>query len=170
MNDQELLKLCNEYLSYNQDNGNLTWIKKKAGRNTIGVIAGGKHRGGYISLGLKGRKYLAHRIAFLMYHKYLPNFLDHINGIKSDNRIINLRECTLQQNNFNLPIRKSNTSGYKGVSFDKSRNKFAVRIQLNGRNLYIGRFTCKHDAAWEYNKAALRHFGEFAHLNVIQDK
>ncbi len=92
--------------------------------------------------------------------------VDHINGIKNDNRRENLRICTPSQNSANQKVRKSNTSGYKGVT--KDPYGWMARITCNGTREFLGIFKDKHDAGEAYNNAALKLHGEFAKLNIIR--
>jgi hypothetical protein len=97
-------------------------------------------------------------------HKYI----DHINGNPLDNRKINLRLCTTQENQRNRKSNETNKkiSKYKGVS--KSLNKYwRSYIYLNGKQINIGSFKTEIEAAQAYNKKAIELFGEFARLNVI---
>lgn len=96
--------------------------------------------------------------------------IDHINGDGLNNCKSNLRRCTHQENHFNEGLSKNNTSGYKGVSWCKRDKKWIAQIAPHGKNKYLGRFDCKHEAAEAYNEAAKKHFGEFARLNVIVHK
>jgi hypothetical protein len=93
--------------------------------------------------------------------------VDHINKNTLDNRKCNLRICTPFQNSGNQSKQKNNTSGYKGVTYYKSLQKWQAGIQINGRSIHLGRFENKEDAARAYNEAATKYFGEFAQLNVI---
>lgn len=93
--------------------------------------------------------------------------VDHINGNKLDNRRSNLRLCTHQNNIRNQAIRSNNKSGYKGVSWDKSRNLWESRIYYKNKLLSLGRFKNAVDAAKVYNKASLNYFGEFSRINII---
>lgn len=93
--------------------------------------------------------------------------IDHINHNPSDNRKANLRMVTQQENIFNNPIRKDNTSGYKGVSFNKSAKKYQATIVLNGKSYYLGIYKDKLEAAKAYNQKAMELFGEYAFLNAI---
>jgi hypothetical protein len=95
--------------------------------------------------------------------------IDHINGIKTDNRKENLRICTREQNNMNKHSNKRNTSGYKGVSWCKRDNKWVANIFYNGKHIFLGRFNNIFDAARAYNAKAKELFGEFASLNQIED-
>ena len=93
--------------------------------------------------------------------------VDHINHNGLDNRKRNLRLCTVTQNNQNRrPITNPNkTSKYKGVSFDKNRNRFAAYIKHHKKSYFLGRFDSETDAAKAYDKKASELFGEFAYLN-----
>lgn len=92
--------------------------------------------------------------------------VDHINGDALDNRRANLRLCTKQQNTANSGLPSTNTSGLKGASFDRTKNRWASRIGVNGKYLHLGRFKTKEEAALAYDKAAVEHFGEFALTNA----
>lgn len=96
---------------------------------------------------------------------------DHINQIKLDNRRSNLRTVTHQMNIANRNKFKNNTSGYIGVTHDKTTTnvfkKWASRIRINGKLIYLGRFINPKEAALAYNQAAKQYFGEYAILNLI---
>jgi hypothetical protein len=93
--------------------------------------------------------------------------VDHKNRDRLDCRRENLRKVTSAQNLMNKSISKVNTSGYKGVSFDKRRNKWRSRIKLNGKELNLGYYSTREDAARAYNGMAAELFGEYACLNDI---
>jgi hypothetical protein len=90
---------------------------------------------------------------------------DHKNRNPLDNRRENLRLCSLTQNQYNRDIRKTNTSGYKGVC-DKNAKRFRARIWHNSRQVHLGYFDTKEEAALAYDVAALKIQGEFACLNL----
>ena len=92
---------------------------------------------------------------------------DHINHAGLDNRRENLRVCSGTENRRNRTAQKNNTSGFKGVSWDKDANKWKAIVGLNGKLIHVGRFSDLKDAAFAYNEAAKRLFGRFAHLNKI---
>lgn len=93
--------------------------------------------------------------------------IDHINGLPWDCRKENLRITTQNKNTYNQKIKKSNTSGYKGVCFDKRRNKYIAYIHPNKKFKYLGCYLNPKEAALAYNKAASFYFGEYARLNDI---
>ncbi len=92
-------------------------------------------------------------------------YIDHINGDKLDNRKANLRFCTNQENSGNAGKSKRNTSGYKGVTWDKNRNKYMSCIGINKVTFNLGRFTCPIEAAKAYDAVAREWFGKFARTN-----
>lgn len=96
--------------------------------------------------------------------------VDHINGNKADNRKCNLRISTKQQNAMNIGLRQNNKSGYKGVRYEARRNKWRAEIKKDYRNVFLGYFNNKHDAAKAYNVAAVELHGEFANLNIIKEE
>jgi len=160
MNDQELLSFCNKHLTYNPDTGDIS---------RYGNILNRPNDQGYLVIKLSNHHYKQHRVAFLMSNGYLHEQIDHINHIKSDNRIINLRACTQSQNQFNAKRKVTNTSGYKVVHWRRNRSRWVARIVVDSRRKILGHFTCKHEAARAYNRAALIHYGEFAWLNPIEE-
>ena len=94
--------------------------------------------------------------------------VDHINGNKLDNRRENLRICTIQENNLKRGIRKDNTSGAKGVHFNKKTGKWMARISIGNKRYYLGLFTLKEEAIKAYNKACKKYHGKFAQLNFVK--
>lgn len=88
--------------------------------------------------------------------------VDHINRDKLDNRKSNLRYCTLSQNQANRVAPKTNTSGYKGVCYEKRNGKWRAHIRVNGKQRFLGYFDNPEAASMAYTVAAQYHFGEFA--------
>lgn len=112
-----------------------------------GEVAGGNNGHGYIAIEINGVAYRAHRLAFLYMTGAFPaDQVDHINGTKDDNRWNNLRAVTNTENQRNARRRRSNTSGYLGVSPQKSTGKWLAYISVNGRKKYLGTFTDLLDA------------------------
>jgi hypothetical protein len=148
-----------QLLHYNPDTGLFTYL---TGRIRTGRIAGNINKRGYVRLGINGVEYKGHRLAYLYMTGEMPqHFIDHINGIKSDNRWLNLREATNTQNNYNSGMKPFNTSGYKGISWDKKRNKWIAQISINNKNKYLGAFMQKEEAHAAYQMAASKLHGEF---------
>lgn len=107
---------------------------------------------------------------FTLIHRLLcPNneTTDHINGNKLDNRKSNLRPATRSQNQANRGVQSNNTSGYKGVHYDKLRNKWRARVVLNRKGINLGDFKTPEEAALAYNTKAKELFGDFALLNIV---
>lgn len=98
---------------------------------------------GYVGSGAGAEQILLHRLL-----TDCPDdmYVDHINRDPMDNRMANMRIVTNQQNNINKGMYKHNTSGYKGVTWDKSRNKWIAQISVDGKNIFLGRFECKEKA------------------------
>ncbi|EHL80566.1 HNH endonuclease signature motif containing protein [Citrobacter portucalensis] len=133
--EQSLLK---ESVSYDEKTGIFRWIAKR--QNVVaGRIAGHKDSLGYIRITISGKNYLAHRLAWLYVHGYMPEKeIDHINRIRNDNRITNLREATSQLNSLNTGMYKNNTSGSKGIYFNKRAKKWQAQILIDGKREYLG--------------------------------
>lgn len=104
-----------------------------------------------------------------LHHEILPPpdgmVIDHINRNGLDNREINLRVATHQQNSCNRTQPRNNTSGFKGVFREKRTGKWRACIRVNGRREYLGTYETKEQAAHAYDAAARHHFGAFAWLN-----
>lgn len=91
--------------------------------------------------------------------------IDHKNGNGLDNRLKNLRIATESENSRNQNKRRTNKSGFKGVSWGTRDNKWRSYITINGKFKSLGYYSSKEDAAKAYDKAAIKYFGEFAKTN-----
>ncbi len=154
-----------EYFHYNPDNGELSW-KKAAGRKIKpGRVVSNKTSNGYIQVQLKGRMYTGHRIAWALFYGKDPGDyqVDHINGVRHDNRIVNLRLVTRSQNAANRKLHKNNTSGIKGVSWCKYRKKWVAQIVTGGKT-YKRRFDSKAGAIAERYIAEIKHQGVYSSM------
>lgn len=119
---------------------------------------------GYIQIRIGAKYYLAHRVAWYLHYGYWPKEVDHINGIKTDNRITNLREVMRSDNGCNKPKQSNNTSGYKGVSFHKETGKYQAKITRHGKTTNLGLHETAESAGLAYQLAARQLHGEFAHV------
>jgi hypothetical protein len=102
--------------------------------------AGTVHHTGYVQVKVNSKCYRAHRIIFAMHHGYMPEFIDHIDGNRLNNRIENLRECDNRQNQHNAKIPCTNKTGVKNVFWDKARKKWAVFMRIKSKPTWLGRF------------------------------
>ena len=115
------------------------WNSKFSGKRAFVTV----HNRGYNHGAIVGDMYLAHRVVWTMAYGEWPECeIDHINHNRTDNRLANLRSVTTQGNQRNASISKNNTSGVLGVSFDKSRSKWMASIMVDGKHIYLGRFSC----------------------------
>jgi hypothetical protein len=150
-------------LDYDPQTGAFRWRNPQSNRVRKGAIAGKIGNRGYLRLGIDGGRYQAHRLAWLWHYGQWPHGdVDHINGQRDDNRIANLRIATRSQNLWNSRRQSRNTSGFKGVSFDKNRRQWQAHICVTGHVIHLGRFSSPEAAHDAYISAATRYFGEFA--------
>lgn len=152
---QELIK------HFRYENGELYRVTKTQGVR-YGKPIKTYNNYGYKVVGFNYELYLVHRVVFFMHHGYLPEFVDHINGIRDDNRIENLRAATKFENAVNCKTPSHNTTGYKNVSFDNTRNKYVVRIHTGDKYKHIGRFDDLELANLVAQEARSLYHGEFA--------
>lgn len=149
-------------INYCPDSGTFTWIVARKGVSKdkeCGRISKGH---GYREICIDNKLYRAHQLAFLyMNGVFVDSEIDHINRDKTDNKWCNLRPCTKSQNAANVGLKKSNTSGAKGVVWDKSRNKWRVQIRINGKKTNLGRYENFEEAVEVSKKALEKQFGEF---------
>jgi len=155
MNIEEIKKV----LDYNPDTGVFTWKVDIAKNVKKDSVAGCKDKDGYIVISINRKQYRAHRIAYMFVHGKLENQIDHVNRVKSDNRIINLRECTHTQNHHNVTVRSDNKLGIKGVCF--KRDHYQARITVGGIDIYLGTYDTAAEASEVYRETAKILHGEF---------
>ena len=147
---------------YEYKDGELYWKKSTNNKVKIGAKAGGNsiNSDGRKSISIDRKRYLASRVIFLHQNGYLPTMIDHINGIKTDNRIDNLRSVTSLTNNQNAKIRKDNTSKIKGVSL--KMGKWYVQLRINKIKKSFGYFKDIELAELVAQEARNKYHGEYA--------
>ena len=131
---------------YNHDTGVVTRRVDVDMRIKAGAVVGYRGNEGYLRVGIEGTYYLVHRLVWLYVHGVWPNIIDHINGIRDDNRIRNLRSVTHKENHHNQKTPNSNTSGVMGVSLHKKTGKWQATISVEGKPRYLGLYNIKEDA------------------------
>ena len=140
-------------LDYNPETGVFTWKVDIGQRGKKGAIAGNIHPSGYRFIRVAGRHYRAYRLAWLFYYGEWPKGpLDHKDRNRANNVISNLRECTRSENAHNS-TKCWGSSEYRGVSWQKSRNKWKAQISVNNKVIYLGLFDNELEAANVYREA-----------------
>lgn len=117
---------------------------------------------GYVAVNILGSSHKAHRIVWALYYGEEPkSVIDHVNGIRSDNRIENLRLADKSKNSANSKIRSDNTSGCKGVHYYKARKQWTAYVNYEGRRVNLGYFDLYEDAVLARLTAAKEVHGDF---------
>lgn len=152
-----------QLLNYDGQTGVFTWRINRGGGAKAGARAGNlRTSDGYIQIKVQHRLWLAHVLAVFWTTGTAPESqVDHVNGIRSDNRIENLRAATKRQNIFNQGVRSDNKSGMKGVCWLKRNRKWRAQIQADGKKFHVGLFDTVAEASAAYELKASELFGEF---------
>lgn len=156
-------ELLHKLFSYDPETGLFTRkIRNGDGRGKVGEVAGSLSNG-YVMLACGGgRMYAAHRLAWLyVYGCWPPKQIDHRNGIRHDNRWVNLRLATRAENRRNTGLQRNNTSGFRGVSKRHNPNKYTSHITVNRKYIHLGSFNTAEEASTAYIAASKHYFGEF---------
>ncbi|MAL41409.1 HNH endonuclease [Thalassospira sp.] len=155
-----------QLLSYDKETGEFSWLTSPTAPVAKGSKAGYAGFKGYIYIQVCGRIYKAHRLAWLyVTGKWPSRIVDHKDRNPANNSWGNLRQATGSQNRQNAGISKSNRSGFKGVYWSKSRNKWAAQIKANGISKHLIYSSDKTEAAEAYDAAARKFHGAFAVTN-----
>ena len=149
-------------LEYDEVTGLFNWLKSPKYNIPAGSIAGSPNKDGYILIMYKRKSYRASVLAWWFktggYHKTI---IDHKDGIRANNAWSNLRESTVQQNNYNTKLRIDSSSGYKGVSWCKTTNKWFAQVTENKKRVLSKRFDNLGDAIEAVRIARETHHGKF---------
>ena len=150
-----------EFVSYDPDTGVFRRLKSNGGVEA-GSIAGHRHNAGYVAVSIRSKHYLAHRLAWLItYGAWPEGDVDHINGDRADNRLVNLRVATRVQNMQNRKgVGARSKSGLLGASPHRDGRRWVAHIRANGKNRYLGLFDTAEQAhqAYMVAKAELHPF------------
>ena len=141
--------------------------KTHRGNVKAGSVLGHKNCKGYIKLRIDVFEFMAHRLAFIYMNGSAPAIIDHINGIRDDNRIENLRQSNHTLNARNSDRRKHSTSRFKGVSLHKRSNKWVAHITNARKLIYLGLFKTDVEAAFAYDMASLEIHGSHGKTNIF---
>lgn len=150
-----------DYLRYDPETGDFRWKVSTNGRIKVGQIAGCLESSGYIKIRIEGKSYGAHRLAWIVVNGDIGDLLiDHINGVKTDNRIANLRLASNLENSRNRRNQK-NKSGIRGVYWNEPARKWQASGFKDGRLISLGYFDEKSDAAKVAAEFRRKEYGAF---------
>lgn len=154
---QEMLK---KVIKYDKESGVFTWVRNGINMK-VGEVAGRINHTGHVQIGIFGKRYQAHRLAWLWMNGCWPKEqIDHINRVRNDNRWVNLRAASNRQNAYNRSLRSDNSTGTCGVM--QSRDKWIVRVQFNGVRHSFGSYDDIELAELVAKEARNKYFGEFS--------
>lgn len=168
------LSRLKELLHYDPETGHITWRVNRCRMAKAGQRAGTLNKYGYIMLHVEGRMYSAHRLAvFYMTGSWPPEQVDHINGVRNDNRYVNLRCAPMKLNLLNRKRYATSTSGHKGVTWHPKLGKWRVRVQKFGKRYSLGCYNTLDEARAAYEAGAKAVYGEFhrdGHYMPIEER
>jgi hypothetical protein len=151
-----------QQLHYEPETGIFTRLVSNSPTTKVGEVAGTLNKNGYVYIFTLFQRYRAHRLAWLYMTGSMPNLhIDHINGIRSDNRFCNLREATNEQNCKNRKRTVANKSGFKGVSWSNHANKWVAFATVNGKRKNLGYFSSAELASIAFQDFVKSNHGEF---------
>lgn len=132
-------KILHVLFIYDTQTGRLSWVDGLGKSKTYKGPIGYKVKGGYLRVCIFSTMYLVEKLVWLYHKGYYPEkILDHLNGIPDDNRIENLREASSGENARNHSLHKNNSSGVRGIRFNKKDNIWIVSISCHKKVYYLG--------------------------------
>jgi len=146
---------------YTYADGNLYFAKPGFGI-VVGSKAGSTKSNGYVNIRVNQKMMKLHRVIFLFHHGFMPEYIDHIDGNPSNNRIENLRAANASQNAWNAQLRKDSATKVKGVDFCKRTGKFRARVAVNKKTISLGSFQNLQDAEMAVKNARQTYHKEFS--------
>lgn len=137
-------------------NGSLYWRNDTGTATKAGAKAGHIQKTGYVNVTVKRKKYQAHRLIYLYHFGYVPNQIDHINRVKDDNRIENLRPTDSSKNQMNTNNRRSSGRGV----YERPNGRWRAQIYKNGKAVSLGHYSTMTEAQEAYDKAKMEIYGD----------
>lgn len=155
--DKLTLAQAKEFFLYDEETGKLLWRASK-GKTRSGEEVGAWHHSGYRRILIKGKTYWTHRVIWLMAFGVWPSDqIDHIDGNRGNNLLSNLRDVVSRENSKNQKLRKTNSSGVPGVSWNSRDHRWQAHISGNGKRIHLGYFTDLDSAVAARKAAELTH-------------
>lgn len=154
-----------EIMDYNPNEGTFIWRVARRGVRA-GATCGRISVHGYREIGVEGTLYRANRLAwFYVTGNWPQGVVDHVDGDKANDRWSNLRDCSQSQNMGNMAAKRiNNTTGHRGVVWDKARGKWRAQICVGGAKRNLGRFSELDAAKQAYANAHKAAFGSFSNV------
>lgn len=168
MNNQSI-DYISECLIYDPEDGLLYWKERplwhfvnesyqsRWNKRYAGERAGKFLMNGYLKLAIDNKKYYAHRIVWVLTKNEWPQYIDHINGNRSDNRIENLRNVSRSQNQRNLKLSVRNTTGFIGVTQDSRNGHYIAQVKIGEKHIHLGSFKNLNDAVEARARASMEY-------------
>lgn len=154
----ESIKYLKECFLYIPDSGLFAWkvrpahhFKRESDQRGFNKVHAGKSAGsisnnGYMGVGIMGKRMQVHRLAWFMFYGEWPDCVDHVNGDRTDQRIANLRNVSVRENNRNRAGVKGRPNAANGVYWCSYHQKYRARIKVEGRDMHIGYFSTIEEA------------------------
>ncbi len=157
--DRPSVKSIRKYFKYSPTTGILRWrIDKLPAR--AGDVAGTLGKRGYLTVGFNRSRHYVHRLIFIYMTGSVPEYVDHKNRNKTDNRWKNLRKTTKSKNGANMV--RPNKHGFKGIYYSKNMCRFVACIKINYKKISLGTYDTAEEAHMAYRKAAKKYYGQYA--------